>query len=365
MRISLPGSGRARERSRRICWPRRRAGPLRAEALLLLAEFEHDDLAVPVLEEALREASSNPALQAAIHIRLARAERFRKGFAAALEGTRTALELADRLDDDVLRFEALVQLHFLGGMVGDAETPGVRRARARARHRRRRRAPAAGGERPRLRDALRLRRASTRRRAVLEREYREWQERDELFCAERALGSLVDRALGRSLGARGGPRRPRPRRQRPVRGREEPGLHPELVGRRPSRAARARSGGVGARPEALRGADRIPSAPAPGRAGTRRALERRRGHGRRASSARPTGRRRHSGGVRRTRARGRADYAEALLELGRVDEAVRVIDRWEADASAARPGAGARARDALPRARRRGARSCRRGSRRC
>ena len=47
------------------------AGPLRAEALLLLAEFEHDDLAVPVLEEALREAWSNPALQAAIHIRLA------------------------------------------------------------------------------------------------------------------------------------------------------------------------------------------------------------------------------------------------------------------------------------------------------
>jgi DNA-binding CsgD family transcriptional regulator len=28
-----------------------------------------------------------------------------------------------------------------------------------------------------------------------------------------------------------------------------------------------------------------------------------------------------------------ADYAEALLELGRVDDAVRVIDRWEADAS--------------------------------
>jgi DNA-binding CsgD family transcriptional regulator len=28
-----------------------------------------------------------------------------------------------------------------------------------------------------------------------------------------------------------------------------------------------------------------------------------------------------------------ADYAEALLELGRVDEAVRAIDRWEADAT--------------------------------
>jgi DNA-binding CsgD family transcriptional regulator len=28
-----------------------------------------------------------------------------------------------------------------------------------------------------------------------------------------------------------------------------------------------------------------------------------------------------------------ADYAEALLELGRVDEALRVIERWEADAT--------------------------------
>ena len=28
-----------------------------------------------------------------------------------------------------------------------------------------------------------------------------------------------------------------------------------------------------------------------------------------------------------------ADYAEALLELGRIDEAVRVVDAWEADAA--------------------------------
>src|SRR5256886_4669558 len=35
-----------------------------------------------------------------------------------------------------------------------------------------------------------------------------------------------------------------------------------------------------------------------------------------------------------------ADYAEALLELGRVDEAVRVIDRWEADADPLRRDPG-------------------------
>ena len=91
--------------------------------------------------------------------------------------------------------------------------------------------------------------------------------------------------------------------------------------------------GVGASPEALRGADRVPSAPAPGGAGTRRALARRRGDGRRAARrGRPAG-----GGARlgcaAQRGRGRADYAEALLELGRIDEAVRVIDGWEADAT--------------------------------
>src|SRR5262249_54991861 len=101
-------------------------GPLRAEALVLLAEFHHDNLAVPVLEEALRHAASSPRLQALIHIRLSAAERFRKGFASARDGTRAALVLADRIDDDVLRFKALAQLSWLGGMVGDAETAAYR-----------------------------------------------------------------------------------------------------------------------------------------------------------------------------------------------------------------------------------------------
>src|SRR5207247_10619866 len=65
-------------------------GPLRAEALLVLAEFPHDDLAVPRLDEAVREAASHPALQALIHIRLAAAGRLRQVFAGALDGTRAA-----------------------------------------------------------------------------------------------------------------------------------------------------------------------------------------------------------------------------------------------------------------------------------
>jgi DNA-binding CsgD family transcriptional regulator len=159
------------------------AGLFRAQVLLLLAEFEHDDLAVPVLQEALRHAASQSPLEALIRIRLARAERFRKGFGTARDSTRAALELANDLDDDVLRFEALVQLQWLGAMVGDPEAPGYA---ARARDL----ATAAGDPRlvreanilvsGMLADAGNI----DERRATLENEYREWQERDELFAAE-------------------------------------------------------------------------------------------------------------------------------------------------------------------------------------
>ena len=136
-------------------------GPVRAEALLVLAEFHHDDLAVPVLEEAVREASSQPALQARILLRLALAERFRKGFPSALDGTRAAVALVDGLDDHALSFEALAQLCWLGRMTGDAEAPEYA---ARARD-----IAAATGDARLLRDAnafldgtlSRLRRAST------------------------------------------------------------------------------------------------------------------------------------------------------------------------------------------------------------
>src|ERR687887_810791 len=157
-------------------------GPPRAEALLVLAEFEHDDLAVPLLEEAVREAASHPPLQALIHIRLAAAERFRKGFAGALDGTRAALVLADRVNDDVLRFKALAQMSWLGGMVGDAEAPEYRQRALDI--------ATASGDARMLREANALRwrmlidaGSIDSARATLEHEHREWQERDEPFDA--------------------------------------------------------------------------------------------------------------------------------------------------------------------------------------
>ena len=305
-------------------------GPLRAETLLLLAEFEHDDLSVPVLAEALREASSHPTLQARIHIRLAWAERFRKGFAAALEGTRVALELADRLDDDVLRFEALVRLHVLGGMVGDTETPAYA---ARARD-----IATAAGDVRLLREANALVSGMLfdscnidAARAVLEREYREWQERDELFSAQ-MLWDLAwlelwagrwELAAEHATGARDvsvqyGVEKNQDyipiawiaahRGQLELAGQESEralelceeqiGFHPPLLQAVPGLVALWR-GDAATAIELLGAADRQATALGWG-----------------APDARPW----------------TADYAEALLELGRIDDAVRVIDLWEADA---------------------------------
>src|SRR5947208_3144096 len=309
----------------------RTRGPLRAEALLLLAEFQHDDLAVPLLEEAVREAASHPALQALIHIRLAAAERFRKGFAGALEGTRAALVLADRIGDDGLRFKALAQLSWLGGMVGDAEAPAYR---ARALD-----VATASGDARLLREANALlwrmlidSSSIDAARMRLEQEHRKWQERDELFDAQvvwelswlelwagRWERAAAHAARARDIGLQYGVEKNQDyipsawvavhrgqlelARQEAERGlklcEEQVGFHPPLLQAVPGLVA-LWSGDAAAGADHLEQADRQAQVLGWG-----------------SPDARPW----------------TADYAEALLELGRVDEAVRVVDRWEADAS--------------------------------
>jgi DNA-binding CsgD family transcriptional regulator len=307
------------------------SGAVRAEALLLLAEFEHDDLAVPVLTEALREASSDPGLQARIHIRLAFAERFRKGFAAALAGTRSALELAERLDDDFLRFDSLTQLHLLGTMVGDPETPSYgMRARELA---------IAAGDSRLLREANTLGAGMLfgsgdidERCAVLEHEYQEWQERDELFSAEvlwdlswvELWGGRWELAAEHAAHARDVSMQYGVERNQdyiPItwvavhRGQlelalkeseralklceEQIGFHPPLLAAVPGLVALWR-GDASTAAAHLGEADRQAAALEWG-----------------APDARPwTG-----------------DYAEALLELARIDDATALLDRWQADAA--------------------------------
>src|SRR3954453_3550391 len=158
-------------------------GPLRAEALRLLAELEGLGRAVALLEEALREASSRPALRARIHCQLAWTARFTKGFVGALEHARAALELADDLDDDALRVRALAMLSFLGDAVGDPDAP-AHAARAHDL------ATAIGDQELLFRatsalgGVLETRRDVDAARMLLERQYREGQEREELLASE-------------------------------------------------------------------------------------------------------------------------------------------------------------------------------------
>jgi DNA-binding CsgD family transcriptional regulator len=161
-------------------------GSLRAEALVLLAELEGVDRAVALLEEALGEATSRPALQSDIHCRLAWATRFKGGFAHAA----AALALAEELDDDVLRARAHAVEAILAWFGGDAEAPQDLPARVREF------ATAVGGEQlvqeatlavvNTLAPSLRREEA----RAWLEREHREWRERNEPRSA-RALWGLA------------------------------------------------------------------------------------------------------------------------------------------------------------------------------
>ena len=306
-------------------------GPLRAEALVLLAELESVDRAVALLEEALREAASRPALQSVIHSRLAWAARFKKGFVGALAHAHAALELADDLDDHALRIGALTVLGSLGAIVGDAEA-GAHAARAHEL------ATALG-------DPDLLKEATTAvgavlvssvsiepARALLEREYQEWHERDEPWTAQ-VLGTLswVELSGGRWELAADYARRARdikvqyglevPQDYLPIAWIAAHRGQLELAREQSERALVLAEEQLRLHPPfhlAVLGLVAFCSGDAPtaavwlGKADQQAAAL---GWGE--PSGRPWS----------------ADYVEVLLELGRIDDAVRVLDVWEADAA--------------------------------
>jgi len=93
-------------------------GSWRAETLILLAELESLDRGAELLDQALREPDVDPALASLIHCRLAWARRFRDGFNHAT----AALELAEQVDNDLLRARARAVLAILGWFKGEEET---------------------------------------------------------------------------------------------------------------------------------------------------------------------------------------------------------------------------------------------------
>jgi len=161
-------------------------GSWRAEALVLLSEFENVDRAAELLDHALREAASRPALQSRIHCRLAWVERFRAGF----EHAQAALQLADQLNDDELRLRARAVQVILGWFAGTGETPGDLLTLAHYLP------DAVGGERlvqeatQAIANTFAPSSLRDQARVMLEGELRQWRDRDEMRSA-RALWGLA------------------------------------------------------------------------------------------------------------------------------------------------------------------------------
>ena len=160
-------------------------GSLRPQALILLSELEDVDRAVVLLEEALREPSSRPALRSAIHCRLAWGRRFEED---GMRHARAALELADEVGDDALRAHARAVQAVLSWFAGEADPQEDLPARARDF------ANAVGGEHL-VREATQaivntLAPSSKRHeaRSLFEHEYEEWRERDEPRAARASWG---------------------------------------------------------------------------------------------------------------------------------------------------------------------------------
>ena len=159
-------------------------GPRRGEVLVLLASLETEDRAAALAEQALEEASGSPALLSTIHTWLAFTTRFRDGFVSSLEHGRTALALAEEADDDTLRVEALMQMTINGCMIGD---PEARQHADRAYEL----ATSLGDEHAVKQATWALAAALMDDRAhfdttreLLERAYETWRDRDEQFAAE-------------------------------------------------------------------------------------------------------------------------------------------------------------------------------------
>jgi DNA-binding CsgD family transcriptional regulator len=100
-------------------------GRSRAEALVLMSAVEgaagNRDRAIALRRDALREATAHPALQAALHQWLAWNVPYSEGVRGKERHARASLDLAKRLDDDVLRAGALAVLAMLRFDAGEPD----------------------------------------------------------------------------------------------------------------------------------------------------------------------------------------------------------------------------------------------------
>lgn len=329
-------------------------GIWRARALMLSSE-EHlgyrED--VRLHREALIEAEGDPALQAQIHQWLGWTLRFTEGPYAAEEHARAALEIAEKLDDDALRAGGLSKLSAARLHLGEpdavslgeegyalacrvADPDGVGGA------------PAASRSAADLLADVVLAHSSTliwttqldRACELLREQYDTWSERDEGLTAQILWRlALVELARGRLPLALDYAERAREINRQYGDSAEDVSTAwaVALIEAHRGELARARE----LAEEALRlaeGSDPWFAAYVLGTLGLvdawgddpHRAVER-------FSAAEDA--RRAVGSLEPNLARWRADHVETLLELGRIDEAIAVLDPWEADAARLERGA--------------------------
>ena len=307
------------------------SGTLRADVLVLLSDLALGDRdAIALRREALREAEEDPARQARIQQWLGWGVRFSEGENAAERHARASLELAERLDDDALRAGGLaaVSVSRLHQAKPDALSLGERAYAL---------ACAIGDAELLMRITLSFSSSLLwinhldRARALLEPLYLEWFERDEDVAAQIVwrLG-LVEFAAGRlPLAA-----------EHVRRAREIDLQHGELGDNAQAAWAVALVAAHRGELEAARElaehglalTERQPRLVAPLEAALG-LVALRNGDARRAvdhfSTAEDANR--ALGSLEPNVARWRADYVEALLELERIDEAVALVEPWEAE----------------------------------
>jgi DNA-binding CsgD family transcriptional regulator len=305
-------------------------GPDRAEALVLAADLEELQRAVSLLREALLEPETPTALRASIHQRLGLLVRFTDGLAAAEEHARAAVMLAGASGDAAVHAAALGSFALIRFNAGD---PGALELADQAH------SLAAGDPYASTETVFTLGHVLVwsgeleRARALLEGALAEWSERDERLAAH-ALWYLAMAELRAGRLVLAGEHAERGRELGLLYGREEDetpqDLYPlMLVAAHRGDLDRARelTARMAARAEqhatAIRAAAAMPGVVEFWRGDAAAAVA----HFEEAERIKEP-----ADVAEPTMSWWRAEQVEALLELGRVDDAVERLDAWEAGA---------------------------------
>ena len=305
-------------------------GPERAGALVLAAELSDLQRSVSLLREALLEPETPAALRASIHQRLGLLVRFTEGLGAAEEHARAAVELADDAGDPALRAAALGSFALIRFNAGD---PGALELADQAH------SLAAGDPYASTETAFTLGHVLVwsceleRARTLLEAKLAEWSDRDERLVADAHWYLAITELRAGRLGL-AGEHAERARELNLLYGRQEhetpQDLYPlMLVAAHRGDLDRARelTARMAARAEqhatAIRAAAAMPGVVEFWRGDAAAAVA----HFEEAERIKVP-----ADVAEPTMSWWRGEQVEALLELGRVDDAVERLDAWEADA---------------------------------